>query len=1163
MSHTSILLAGFLLFACQGPAAPVAGSGAPEPVVAQPEAARPAAPQAAAAQPDVAPAVQQPEKAKPKSSSIPGAPNNLRVEYLVEPLGSDVRKPRFSFELDDSRRGARQSAWQIVVASDPAALESGQGAVWDSGKVESRDTCQIEYGGPLLTSWMQYWWKARSWDADGKETPWSEAAHWSTGALGTNDWRVPWITDAQPVAEFKPGGRGWCSEFSDKEDDYKWVKLDLGKGGIFNSIKLYPAAPEDDPGNLWALFPRRLIIWGADFPEFESSSRSFKLIDESEFDIKLPEHGPLELHVTSRVNMHYMLIGIKKLAHDPKRGYGAAFAEVELLDREQVVSKGKQMWASDSREENGWGLAMLNDGVTESGAPQGDDPLPQPLMRREFSVKAPVARAMLYCTALGLHEVHINGKRVTQDVLAPGWTDYRKLAAYDTYDVTSLLAQGPNAIGVQLADGWFAGRVGLTQNFRGGPKRGIYGRKPAFLARLEITYADNHRDLIATDGSWKSTLDGPLVSADLIDGEHWDARREIAGWDSPGFDDKAWTPVELIDVITTPAASNSTPVRVVGELAPVGVKPLGPNRWLYDFGRNIAGWCKLRASAPAGTDLVLRHGEATNPDGSLYTANLRSAKQTDRYTFKGGAEESFEPRFTSHGFRYVEASYEGAKPDAKLAQPQLVAQVVSNSAEVTGQFHAQDPVLTKLWENIGTTLRANIQSLPSDCPQRDERMGWMGDIQVFAPTATYHSNLAPFFTRWMQSVRDGMASTGPFSDFSPNPFNPESDFIGAPGWADAGVFLPYLLWQVYGDLRQIEASLIYAERWLDFITQHNPDGLWANERGNDYGDWLNGSQLNAPGWDKQGCEVDKTLFATAFYARSAELTGVMAAVIGQAEVASRYLELSDKVRAAFQKAYLKPDGTILGDTQAGYALALAFDLVPKDRVQAVQQKFVAAITEKRAGHMTTGMQTTQRMLIELARHGYEELASQLARSKEFPSWGWQIDQGATSIWERWDGVLPGGGFQDPSMNSFNHYAFGSVGEYLMSCVAGIAPDADPENVGYKHFLIYPRAGLKIPAAGGSYHSIRGTIESDWKIEGDEFVLDVTIPPNTSATVVIPAQSVEAVREGGKSVLEAAPHVAPRGYTPGPPGAEIAGRVSLDVQAGKYHFQSRFRPPASK
>jgi alpha-L-rhamnosidase len=1098
---------------------------------------------------------------QPAPAAGPAAPRNLRLEYLVEPLGTDERKPRFSFELDDPRRGAQQSAFQIVVAKDPAALDSDHGALWDSRKVESRDTCQIVYAGVDLQSWTHYWWKARSWDERGQASPWSAAAHWSTGALLPTDWQAHWIGDARPAAAFKSGGRGWCSQFADKQDAYKWIKFDLGKGAYFDTVKLYPATAEDGSQKPWALFPVRFNVWGAGKPEFDDLKDSMKVIDAAQFDVKLPDQGPLELHTNSVMNMRYALIGMPKLARDEQRGFGAAFAEIEFYNGQELVSAGKQMWASDSREENDWSLRMLNDGVTESSGRQGDDPLPQPMLRREFELRGAVKRATLSCTALGLLDVHLNGQRVTQDVLAPGWSDYKKRVACDTYDVTNLLAQGKNALGVQLADGWYAGRIGLAQIFVGGPKRGLYGRKPAFLAQLEIQYADGQRETVATDERWKSTLAGPLVSADILDGESWDARREIAGWDRPGFDDKSWTPVELPAVKASLNAQRGTPVRIVAELPPVSVKALGPNRWLYDFGRNISGWCSLRASAPAGSELVLRHGEVTNADGSLYTDNLRSAQQTDRYVFKGGAEETFEPRFTSHGFRYVEASWTGAKPGEKLAQPALAAEVVSNTAEVTGFFHAQQPVLTKLWENIGTTLRANIQSLPTDCPQRDERLGWMGDIQVFAPTAMYHSDLAAFFTQWLQPVRDGFSFAHRFSDFSPNPFDLETDFAGAPGWADAGVFLPYDLWQVYGDKRQMEITLPAAERWLEFIDAQNPDGLWTKERGNDYGDWLNGGQIDAPGWDKQGCEVDKQLFATAFYAHSADLVGQMAAVLGKNEIADRYLKLCDKVRAAFQKAYLQPDGTLSGDTQAGYALALAFDLVPKNLVPLVQAKLSVSITEKRAWHLTTGMQTTQHLLLELARRGYEELASRLVRSKEFPSWGWQIEQGATSLWERWDGFYPGRGFQDASMNSFNHYAFGAVGEYLMSCVAGIEPD--PDEPGYAHFFIDPRAGLQIPAAGGRYHSIRGTIESDWKIEGDNFVLDVTIPANTSATVVIPALSVEAVKEGGQSVLEAAPNVLPLDYKKGLAGAEFAGRASFDVRAGRYRFESQFRVAAPK
>ena len=1096
--------------------------------------------------------------------AAPGAPKNLRLEYLVEPLGLDERKPRFSFELDDARRGARQSAYQILVSRSPGEIETDVGSIWDSGKVESKDTCQIAYGGSELESFSHYWWKVRSYDAEGKPTPWSAVAHWSTGAVQPIDWKGAWICDAQPVSEFKPGGRGWCSQFSAKEDDYKWVKFDLGKGAVFDTVKLYPAAAEDGSNKPWALFSTRFNVWGSDYPDFDSISRVFKVIDQGEFDAELPESGPLVLKTKSRMKMEYVLIGFTKLAKDEQKGFGAALAEVEFSDSQTqtVVSTGAPAWASDSREENGWSIEKLTDGIEEGAGTGGDEPLPQPLLRTEFEARGAVARATLSYSAFGLCEVSLNGQRITQDVLAPGWSDYRKHVASQTADVTQLVAAGKNAIGVQLADGWFAGRVGLAQIFVGGPRRGLYGRKPAFSAQLDIEYADGKHEIVVSNEGWKSTLTGPLLASDLLDGETYDARRELSGWDKPGYDDKSWKTVDVLAGGATLHSQRSTPVRIVGELQPVSVKALGPNRWLYDFGRNVSGWCRMRGSAQTGSELVLRHGEALDADGALYTANLRSALQTDRYVFKGGPEETFEPRFTTHGFRYVEASFPAAKPTDKLAQPALAAEIVSNSAEVTGSFHAQHPVLTKLWENIGTTLRANITSVPTDCPQRDERLGWMGDIQVFAPTALYHSDLAPFFTQWLQSVRDGASSTHRFSDFSPNPFNPEVDFVGAPGWADAGVFVPYDLYLATGDKRALELALPFATRWVDFVADKNPDGLWKNERGNDYGDWLNGSQIESPGWNKEGCELDKEVFATAIFARSAEITGLMAAVTGRNEIADRYLKLSDKIRSAFQKAYLKPDGTIQGDTQAGYALALAFDLVPKNLVPLVQAKLSVSITEKRAWHLTTGMQTTQHLFLELAQRGYEELASRLVRSKEFPSWGWQIEQGATSLWERWDGFVPGRGFQDPGMNSFNHYAFGAVGEYLMTCIGGI--ELDPDAPGFEHFFVHPRAGLQIPSAGARLHTLRGTIESDWKLDGDRFVLDVTVPPNTSATVVIPALSVESVKEGGKSVIESgAPHILPLDYKKGLPGAEIAGRAWFDVRAGKYHFESQFRVPAPK
>ncbi len=1087
------------------------------------------------------------------------APRNLRLEYLVEPLGIDERKPRFSWELDDERRGVQQSAYRLLVASSPEELAGDKGSLWDSGKVPSRDTCQVLYAGAELQSWHSYFWKVQWFDGEGQASPWSAVARWGEGPLYPADWKGKWIVDPKPATEFSPGNRGWSSEFCAKEDDYKWVKFDLGEGATWNTVRLYPARSDDARHGSNFLFPIRLNVFGSDTPEFDSATKAFRVIDQNEFDIERTGDGMLELRAQNKtLKMRYCLVGFTKLGRDPQRGYGAAFAEVQILDGTRDVSTGRPAWSSDSREGDGWGLAHLNDGVTTSEPAQGDDALPQPILRREFESGAGLARATLTCSALGLYEARINGKRVGNDVLAPGWNDYRKRNTYQTYDVTALLGSASatqparNAIAVQLADGWYAGRIGLTQHFAGGPTRGIYGRKPAFFGQLDLWYADGRRETIPSDESWKSTLEGPLVAADLLDGERWDARRELAGFDQPGYDDSRWSQVDVAELRCSLNSQRGTSVRVIGTEPPASVTRLGPNRWLYDFGRNRAGWCRVRARAPAGAELVLRHAETKQDDGTLYTANLRSAQQTDHYVFKGGALESFAPQFTFHGFRYVEASVTGLPAGTEIEQPDLVAEIVSNSAESTGSFHAQQPTLTKIWENVVTTLQANIQSLPTDCPQRDERLGWMGDIQVFAPTAMYQADLAPFLSQWMQSVRDAYGPGYRFSDFAPDPFQAAgfgpSDFVGAPGWADAAIFIPWQMLQVYGDRRVAEISLSFASRWLDTLASQNPDGLWKAQRGNDYGDWLNGSQIQAPGWKTEGCEVPKEVFATAFFARSAEMVGEICAALGKNEPAERYLGLHDKIRDAFVKAYVKPDGTIEGDTQAGYVLALAFDLVPANLVPLVQAKLSVAITEARGWHMTTGMQTTGRMLLELSHRGYEEVASRLARSKEFPSWGWQIEQGATSIWERWDGWMPGRGYQDPGMNSFNHYAFGSIGEWLMSCVAGI--DRDPDSLGFERFRIDPRAGEQIPAAGGRYHSIRGWIESDWKIQGDTFVLDCTIPPNTSATVVLPALGIESVREGGKSIHDAAPFVLPTGFA--------KNRVSLDVRAGTYHFESQFK-----
>ncbi|MBI3851169.1 MAG: glycoside hydrolase family 78 protein [Verrucomicrobia bacterium] len=765
------------------------------------------------------------------------------------------------------------------------------------------------------------------------------------------------------------------------------------------------------------------------------------------------------------------------------------------------------------------------------------DAQPATMLRKRFDVSAKVRRATLHASALGAYEIHLNGRRVGDHILAPEWTDYHTRVQYQSYDVTALLRSGDNVIGALLGDGWYAGRLGMSDAlFK--KLRGVYGRKPYLLAQLEIELANGQNMTVASDGSWVSTKQGPLRSSDILDGEVYDARREMPGWDAPGFDAQAWQPVEVLaEVKAGLVAQPNEPIRVVEELKPVALSEPKPGVFVFDMGQNMVGWCRLKLSGAPGTTVILRHAEMTNADGTIYTANLRGAPQVDRYTLRGGGTEMFEPHFTYHGFRFVEVTGLVQKP--KLAE--LTGRVFCSSSPEVGQFTCSNPMLNRLWQNIRWTQRANLMSVPTDCPQRDERLGWMGDIQAFAQMACYGMDMAAFFKKWIPDVRDAQADDGRYADFSPHPFDRNQHFTGVPAWGDAGVIVPWRAWLNYADQRLIEEHLDSMKRWIDYVHSQNPGLIWRKGRGNDYNDWLNADTLKLPGWPAKGGEVPKDVFATMYFAHSAELVSKMAKAISRHEDARRYGKLFDEIKAAFNQEFVQADGRLPGDTQAGYALALHFNLLPDD----LHPKAVAHLREairKYNGHLSTGFLSTRCLMLELTRSGYNDEAWQLITNRTFPSWGYMIENGATTMWERWDGYVQGRGFQDPGMNSFNHWAFGSVGEWMFQSIVGIQPDET--RPGWKHFVIRPRPGGGVTWANGRYDSIRGPITSAWKIEKDKLALTVTIPVNTSATVYVPAAGVDEVTESGK----------PATSTPGVKFLRVDdGDAVFEVGSGRYQF----------
>jgi alpha-L-rhamnosidase len=1074
--------------------------------------------------------------AAPQTVSADLRPAQLRCEYRVDPLGVDVPRPRLSWILLSDQRGQRQTAYQVLVASDPQKLSGDVGDLWDSGWVESDESIQVAYAGSPLGSEKRCHWKVRVKDAAGKTCEWSRPALWSMGLLAPGDWKAQWIADAAAAARVLVAPHnGYHSEIAKTADVPKWVAIDLGKVQRIDAVRLHPARPYDwQPDTPGFLFPLRLKIEVAQKADFSDAKT---VVDKTAEDLASPGAAAVAYRFDPSDARHVRLTATRLRQRDPGH-FGLALAEMEVLSGEKNVARDGAVTSPDSIETGSWARKNLNDGRLLPVRGSDTAPLPPVMLRKEFPIEGRIARATVHVTARGLYELSINGRRVGYQLLAPEWTDYDRRIQVQKYDVTELVREGPNAIGAVLGDGWYAGRIGLAP----APGRYFYGTHTQLLMQLTVETADGRRQVVVSDGSWQSTGAGPIRSADILDGEVHELRQTIPGWDLPGFDAAAWKPVRAapLDAVSLVWQRNE-PIRVVQELAPVALTEPKPGAYVFDLGQNMVGWCRAKLRGPAGTKVTLRYAEVLNDDGTIYTANLRGAPQVDQCILSGRGDEVFDPKFTYHGFRYVEVTGLGERP--KPAD--LTGRVICSSSPETGRFDSSNEMVNRLLKNILWTQRANMYSTPTDCPQRDERLGWMGDIQAFSQTAIFTMDMAGFFSKWVPDVRDAQHADGRYADFSPHPFHRDGKFYGVPAWGDAGVVVPWRMYVNYADRRMLEEHFESAARWIEFIRANNPDLVWRKARGNDYGDWLNGDTLILEGYPKGISEAPKDLLATAFFAHSTELVAKMAAALGRGDDAARYGKLFGEIKAALNREFVAEDGRIKKDTQAGYALALRFNLLDEP----LRPKAVAHLLEaigRYKDHPSTGIQSTHRMMLELSRNGRHDEACRLINLRSVPSWGYTIDMGATTIWERWDGYVKGRGYQNPGMNSFNHWAFGAVGEWIWRELVGINPD--PSQPGYRHFVVRPRPGEGFTWVKGRYDSIRGRIVSDWRIEGGRFVLDVAIPPNTTATIYVPAAGAEAVTEGGKPAAQS-------------DGVKLLrteeGAAVFEVSSGKYTFSAPY------
>jgi len=756
-------------------------------------------------------------------------------------------------------------------------------------------------------------------------------------------------------------------------------------------------------------------------------------------------------------------------------------------------------WEMGLLDRGDWTARWITPDVTEDTTQSN----PSPMLRREATLSQGIASARLYVTSLGLNAVELNGQSVGDGLLRPGWTSYGKRLQYDTYDVTALVHPGPNAIGATLGDGWYRGRLGFDG------QRNSYGTRLGLLAQLVVRYANGQTQVVATDGAWKAAT-GPILMSDIYDGETYDARLEKAGWSRPGYADRSWRGVRLMDgVATTLIAPVGPPVRRIQEIKPTRILQEPGEQVVFDMGQNLVGWVRLRVGGPAGTTIRVRHAEVLDKMGKFYTENLRGAAQTVQYTLKGVGVETFEPHFTFQGFRYV--AIEGF-PGAPTLDA-ITGVVIHSDLARTGTFETSNELVNRLQRNITWGQRGNFVDVPTDCPQRDERLGWTGDAQVFARTASFNMDVSGFFAKWLGDVAADQKPDGAVPWVIPDVLGRgRPGNAGSAGWSDAAVIVPWTMYQAYGDSSVLARQYPSMRAWVEYMRARAGESLlWTKDF--HFGDWLAFQTTRA---DYPGATTDKDLIATAYFAHSTDLLARTATVLGKTEDARNYRALFQSIRAAFQREYLTPTGRMSSNTQTAYVLALDFDLVPDSLRPSAAERLAADV--RQMGHLTTGFLGTPALTRTLSENGYLDEAYQLLVNDQYPSWLYEVKQGATTVWERWDGQKPDSTFQESSMNSFNHYAYGAVGDWMYRVVAGLNDDASEP--GYKHIVVRPRPGGGLTYAKATLVTPYGEAGGGWRLEGDRLVVTAIVPPNTRGTVHLPGARVEQVREGGAGLAAA-------------------------------------------
>ncbi|MGO2521021.1 MAG: family 78 glycoside hydrolase catalytic domain, partial [Microbacterium sp.] len=1045
----------------------------------------------------------------------------LKADNRATPLGVAAEDPALSWRLDadDDARGIVQSAYQVRVAKSEA--EVADATVWDSGKVDSDQSVAVLYGGPALESQTRYHWQVRVWDGDGVASGWSEPSWFETGILDNDEWEGEWI-----------GGEDPAAKLADWKDYTVTAEFTLDPGTAFGMYFRATGVSAANNGNAYMWQLNDEVPGNPRLRPHEKNNGGYSTTSEVNLTDKglavdvLTQRGTLEITATGttfETRLNGVLVDTRTddsfaSGHVGFRTSASSTAmESVVIHSLKVESPTKTLIDTDFSDGNPFsGGTVGPEGLTVEGNHDilVEQKSSHPLLRKEFSVDSDktVTSARVYATARGIYELSLNGSKVGDLELAPGWTDYSKRIAFQTYDVTEQIASGTNTIGAMLAPGWYSGRLAHVGNHN-------YGTRDSLIAQLRVDYSDGSSEVIATDDTWR-TAPGPFAAADLIDGETYIAADAQPGWNTNGFNDTAWaTPWVAPSATSVLEPQREEPVRVTGIRPALERTEPEDGAFVYDVGQNMVGVANMKLTGTAGSTVRIRYAEELNPDGTMYVANLRSAKATDYYTFAEDGTIEYEPTFTFHGFRYIEITGVSTAPEVE----DVTGIVRGSDLAFIGDIETSSAMLNQLQSNITWGQRGNFLSIPTDTPARDERMGWSGDINVFAPTAVYNMDSLNFLSKWLVDLQDGQNAAGDYHGVAP--YTPSLACCGGgTGWSDAGITVPWVLWQSYGSTKPIREGYASMTRYMDYLATSYPSMV----RGSTYADWLH---LDDP--------TPGDVLGTAYYAYVSRLMSEMAAAIGEDADAAHYAELADRGASVFAEEFIAEDGSITGDSQAGYAIALGMKLVPEEQRDDVADQFLETL-ERRDFHLATGFLGTPWLVPALSESGHLDMAYRLLLNDTFPSWGYEVAMGATTMWERWDSINPDGSFGDVSMNSFNHYAYGAIGDWMYRNIGAIAS----ESPGYKHSIIAPNPGGGISHANASYESVYGTIATKWEQSGKDFTLSVTIPENTSATVVLPAESAWAVTEGGNPVDE----------VDGVTGVGTAsGKTSVEVGSGHYDF----------